>query len=229
MFEVGFTELLVIFVLALVVLGPEKLPRLAAQVGRWIGRARAMAKQFRDQLEDEVNIADMNKWQKDQQKKQEETKPADPPTPEQTASAENASTQDASAASTSAESSASGGMSSTESSANSAESHAMAGSGDAAVTTDTPGSHPAGDPPAYTTNSLGGTEHAYAGPAPEPEPDASIYTAPAYATNGNGTSSSTTPSHAVDSPAHPAPEYDTGDDKPARPGDVITTTHERGP
>ena len=48
MFEVGFSELLVIFVLALIVLGPEKLPRLAAQVGRWIGRARAMAKQFRD-------------------------------------------------------------------------------------------------------------------------------------------------------------------------------------
>ena len=63
MFEVGFTELLVIFVLALVVLGPEKLPRLAAQVGRWIGRARAMARQFREQLEEEVNVADLNKWQ----------------------------------------------------------------------------------------------------------------------------------------------------------------------
>src|SRR5215510_13155402 len=62
MFEVGFTELLVIFVLALIVLGPEKLPRLAAQVGRWIGRARAMAKQFRDQLEEEVNVAETSKW-----------------------------------------------------------------------------------------------------------------------------------------------------------------------
>ena len=59
MFEVGFTELLVIFVLALVVLGPEKLPRLAAQVGRWVGRARAMARQFREQLEEEVNVADI--------------------------------------------------------------------------------------------------------------------------------------------------------------------------
>ena len=40
MFEVGFTELLLIFALALIVLGPEKLPRVASQVGRWIGRAR---------------------------------------------------------------------------------------------------------------------------------------------------------------------------------------------
>jgi sec-independent protein translocase protein TatB len=55
MFEVGFTELLLIFGLALVVLGPEKLPKLAQQVGRWVGRARAMARQFRDQLEEEAH------------------------------------------------------------------------------------------------------------------------------------------------------------------------------
>ncbi|HQX77630.1 MAG TPA: Sec-independent protein translocase protein TatB, partial [Steroidobacteraceae bacterium] len=54
MFEVGFTELLLIFALALIVLGPEKLPRLASQVGRWLGRARAMARQFREQLEEET-------------------------------------------------------------------------------------------------------------------------------------------------------------------------------
>lgn len=59
MFEVGFTELLVIFALALVVLGPERLPKLASQVGRWMGRARAMARQFRDQLEAEASIDPM--------------------------------------------------------------------------------------------------------------------------------------------------------------------------
>jgi len=55
MFEVGFTELLLIFALALIVLGPERLPKLAQQVGRWVGRARAMARQFRDQLEEEAH------------------------------------------------------------------------------------------------------------------------------------------------------------------------------
>jgi sec-independent protein translocase protein TatB len=55
MFEVGFSELLLIFALALVVLGPEKLPKLAQQVGRWVGRARAMARQFREQLEEEAH------------------------------------------------------------------------------------------------------------------------------------------------------------------------------
>jgi len=56
MFEVGFSEMVVIFALALVVLGPEKLPRLVAQVGRWAGRARAMARQLRDQLETEAEL-----------------------------------------------------------------------------------------------------------------------------------------------------------------------------
>jgi sec-independent protein translocase protein TatB len=55
MFEVGFTELLLIFALSLIVLGPEKLPKLAQQVGRWVGRARAMARQFRDQLDEEAH------------------------------------------------------------------------------------------------------------------------------------------------------------------------------
>jgi len=56
MFEVGFSELLMIMALALIVLGPEKLPKVASQVGRWMGRARAMARQFRETLEEEVQL-----------------------------------------------------------------------------------------------------------------------------------------------------------------------------
>lgn len=55
MFGIGFSEILVIFVLALIVLGPEKLPRVARDVARWVGRARAMARQFQDQLQLEID------------------------------------------------------------------------------------------------------------------------------------------------------------------------------
>src|SRR5579862_569528 len=55
MFGIDFSEILVIFGIALVVLGPEKLPKLAQTIGRWVGRARAMARQFREQLEQEAD------------------------------------------------------------------------------------------------------------------------------------------------------------------------------
>ena len=61
MLDIGFSEIALIFTLALVVLGPEKLPKVAAQVGRWIGRARGMARQFREQLEEEVNLEEARK------------------------------------------------------------------------------------------------------------------------------------------------------------------------
>jgi sec-independent protein translocase protein TatB len=61
MFEVGFSEIMLIMGLALLVLGPEKLPGLAEKVGRWTGRARAMARQLRTQLEQEVTLDEMAK------------------------------------------------------------------------------------------------------------------------------------------------------------------------
>jgi len=61
MFGMGFSEILLIFVIALVVLGPQKLPKVVAQVGRWAGKARAMARQFREQLENEINLDELTK------------------------------------------------------------------------------------------------------------------------------------------------------------------------
>lgn len=61
MFEVGFTEIILILGLALLVLGPEKLPALAEKVGRWTGRARAMARQLRTQLEHEVTMEELSR------------------------------------------------------------------------------------------------------------------------------------------------------------------------
>ena len=64
MFEGRFSEVLIIFVLALVVLGPEKLPRVVTELGRWVGRARSMARQFREQLEEEVQLEEARKAQR---------------------------------------------------------------------------------------------------------------------------------------------------------------------
>jgi len=54
MFEIGFWELALIFALGLVVLGPEKLPKVAAQLGRYAGQARRMARTLTAQIQDEL-------------------------------------------------------------------------------------------------------------------------------------------------------------------------------
>jgi sec-independent protein translocase protein TatB len=63
MFDVGFSEILLTSAIALIVLGPEKLPKVARQVGNWMGRARAMARQLTDQLEREVSADELMKTQ----------------------------------------------------------------------------------------------------------------------------------------------------------------------
>ncbi len=79
MFEVGFLELVLIFVIALIVLGPARLPGLVSKVGRWIGKARRMAQQFREQLESEVNLEELNKMGSSPAKKSTPTYPPPPP------------------------------------------------------------------------------------------------------------------------------------------------------
>ena len=78
MFEVGFFELAVIFGVALVVLGPTRLPGLVRKVGRWVGKARSMARQFREQLENEVNLDELNKIT-ESPREQKFSTPAPPP------------------------------------------------------------------------------------------------------------------------------------------------------
>ncbi|MDE3115735.1 MAG: twin-arginine translocase subunit TatB, partial [Pseudomonadota bacterium] len=47
MFDIGWSEILVVLVVALVVVGPKDLPRLMRTLGRWVRKARGMADQFR--------------------------------------------------------------------------------------------------------------------------------------------------------------------------------------
>ena len=51
MFDIGFSELLIIAVVALIVLGPERLPKAARFAGLWVRRARAQWHSVKDELE----------------------------------------------------------------------------------------------------------------------------------------------------------------------------------
>lgn len=61
MFDFSIGKVAILFALCLIVLGPEKLPKLAAQLGRFAGQARAMARHFRNQLEQEIAAEELKK------------------------------------------------------------------------------------------------------------------------------------------------------------------------
>ena len=55
MFDIGFTELALLALLGLLILGPERLPQVARTVGRLLHRARATWQQMRSELEREID------------------------------------------------------------------------------------------------------------------------------------------------------------------------------
>lgn len=56
MFDVGFWELTLVAVIAMIVVGPERLPVVARTLGRWVGRARGYAHGLTRELEQEVDV-----------------------------------------------------------------------------------------------------------------------------------------------------------------------------
>jgi Tat protein translocase TatB subunit len=69
MFDIGPGELLLVAIIGLLVLGPQRLPKVAAELGKWVGRARRTATQLRRQLEREIELSEL------------ETPPKPPPPP----------------------------------------------------------------------------------------------------------------------------------------------------
>ena len=60
MFDIGWSEMAVIMLVALVVIGPKDLPRLARNVGQWVAKGRAMAREFQRSLEDMAREAELD-------------------------------------------------------------------------------------------------------------------------------------------------------------------------
>lgn len=60
MIDVGFWEVAMIGVLALIILGPERLPGVARTAGAWMGKARRMMNDIKSDIKSELNEADLN-------------------------------------------------------------------------------------------------------------------------------------------------------------------------
>jgi sec-independent protein translocase protein TatB len=60
MFDIGWPELFVIAVVALVVIGPKELPRVMRQIGRWFGKAKRMTWEFRRHWDDIMRESELD-------------------------------------------------------------------------------------------------------------------------------------------------------------------------
>ncbi len=64
MFDVGFSEVVIIAIIALVILGPERLPKVARTLGFWVGKARRMVADVKADIDREMReseLADLRK------------------------------------------------------------------------------------------------------------------------------------------------------------------------
>jgi sec-independent protein translocase protein TatB len=59
MFNIGWSEYLVIAVIALIAIGPKELPGVLRMVGQWVGKARKMAAEFQGQFQEAMREAEM--------------------------------------------------------------------------------------------------------------------------------------------------------------------------
>ncbi len=64
MFDISFTELMLIGVIALVVIGPERLPKVARTIGHLLGRAQRYVTDVKGDIQREINLDEMNKLKK---------------------------------------------------------------------------------------------------------------------------------------------------------------------
>ncbi len=76
MFDIGFWELSLIGIVALLVIGPERLPAVARTVGKYVGRANRFVANIKDDISKELKDEDLKRILADQQKLADEYKKA---------------------------------------------------------------------------------------------------------------------------------------------------------
>ncbi|MGD8557580.1 MAG: Sec-independent protein translocase protein TatB [Chromatiales bacterium] len=66
MFDVGFWELLIIGLVALLVIGPERLPGVARTTGAWLGRAKRFVTSVKSEIDEELRTEELKRILKEQ-------------------------------------------------------------------------------------------------------------------------------------------------------------------
>lgn len=68
MFDIGFWELMIIGLVALLVVGPERLPKLAYTAGKWLGKGRSMVTSIKHEIDREMKADELKRIVEEQKK-----------------------------------------------------------------------------------------------------------------------------------------------------------------
>lgn len=74
MFDIGFWELVLVGIVALLVVGPQRLPKLAAEAGMWFGKLQRFIRKTRIDIENELHQYEIQQAIREQQRKFQELK-----------------------------------------------------------------------------------------------------------------------------------------------------------
>lgn len=64
MFDIAPSEMLIVALVAIVLIGPKDLPRVMRVVGQWVGRGRSMARHFRGAIDDMIRESELQEMEK---------------------------------------------------------------------------------------------------------------------------------------------------------------------
>ncbi|MBL6863471.1 MAG: twin-arginine translocase subunit TatB [Rhodospirillales bacterium] len=64
MFDIGWTEITVILVIAIIVIGPKDLPKVLRAVGQWVAKAKAMTRDFRGHVDEMIRETEIDEVKK---------------------------------------------------------------------------------------------------------------------------------------------------------------------
>jgi sec-independent protein translocase protein TatB len=67
MFDIGFSEIMVVAVISLIIMGPERLPETVRTLSLWLGRLRQFVSSARAEIEDEVGIDEIRRQLRNEQ------------------------------------------------------------------------------------------------------------------------------------------------------------------
>lgn len=81
MFDIASSEFLLVMLVALVVIGPKDLPRVLSTVGKWVGKARGVAAQFRSGFDEMVRESELQDLEKKWKAENERIMQMHPPEP----------------------------------------------------------------------------------------------------------------------------------------------------